>query len=86
MGIDPDRWTGRIIEQKKGVVRLLPVAERAKDLLVMPEPARPPIGSRLTRWPGCNSRYSLSWMQRRDPWYVSAAEGVFWTGCRTPGR
>ena len=33
MGIDLDRWTGRIIEQAKGVVRLVPVAERAKDLL-----------------------------------------------------
>ena len=33
MGIDLDRWTGRIIEQAKGVVRLLPVVERAKDLL-----------------------------------------------------
>ena len=33
MGIDLDRWTGRVIDQAKGVVRLLPVAERAKDLL-----------------------------------------------------
>ena len=33
MGIDLDRWTGRIIDQAKGVVRLLPVAERSKDLL-----------------------------------------------------
>ena len=32
MGIDLDVWTGRIIGQKKGVVRLLPVAERARDL------------------------------------------------------
>ena len=32
MGIDLDRWTGRVIGQKKGVVRLLPVAERAKAL------------------------------------------------------
>ena len=32
MGIDLDTWTGRIIGQKKGVVRLLPVAERARDL------------------------------------------------------
>lgn len=32
MGIDLDAWTGRIIRQKKGVVRLLPVAERARDL------------------------------------------------------
>ena len=32
MGIDLDIWTGRIIAQKKGGVRLLPVAERARDL------------------------------------------------------
>ena len=32
MGIDLDRWTGRVIGQSKGVVRLLPVAERALDL------------------------------------------------------
>ena len=32
MGIDLEVWTGRIIGQKKGVVRLLPVAERAKEL------------------------------------------------------
>lgn len=32
MGIDLDRWTGRIIGQEKGVVRLLPVSERARDL------------------------------------------------------
>ena len=32
MGIDLDTWTGRVIDQKKGVVRLLPVAERSRDL------------------------------------------------------
>ena len=32
MGIDLDAWTGRIIGQDKGVVRLLPVAERVRDL------------------------------------------------------
>ena len=32
MGIDLDRWTGRIIGQEKGVVRLLPVNERTPDL------------------------------------------------------
>ena len=32
MGIDLTEWAGRIIEQKKGVVRLLPVGERAKTL------------------------------------------------------
>ena len=32
MGIDLDFWTGRVIGQAKGMVRLLPVAERAKRL------------------------------------------------------
>ena len=32
MGIDLDAWTGRIVEQQKGVVRLLPVSDRAKQL------------------------------------------------------
>ena len=32
MGIDLDIWTDRIISQKKGVVRLLPVADRARSL------------------------------------------------------
>ena len=32
MGIDLAHWTGRIIGQEKGVVRLLPVSERATDL------------------------------------------------------
>ena len=32
MGIDLERWTGRIVAQAKGVVRLLPVADRAADL------------------------------------------------------
>ena len=33
MGIELDAWTDRIIAQQKGVVRLLPVANRAKQLL-----------------------------------------------------
>ena len=32
MGIDLATWTGRIIGQAKGVVRLLPVAERSRYL------------------------------------------------------
>ena len=32
MGIDLDRWTGRLIAPEKGVVRLLPAAERARLL------------------------------------------------------
>ena len=32
LGIDLEKWDGRIVEIEKGVVRLLPVAERAKQL------------------------------------------------------
>jgi hypothetical protein len=32
LGIDLPKWEGRVIEIKKGVVRLLPIAERAKQL------------------------------------------------------
>ena len=32
LGIDLDTWKGRIIETKKGIVRLLPIAERATQL------------------------------------------------------
>ena len=32
LGIDLPKWERRIIETKKGVVRLLPIAERAKQL------------------------------------------------------
>lgn len=32
LGIDLPRWEGRVIDTKKGVVRLLPIAERAKQL------------------------------------------------------
>ena len=32
LGIELPRWEGRVIETKKGVVRLLPIAERAKQL------------------------------------------------------
>ena len=32
LGIDLDTWEGRVIETKKGVVRLLPIAERATQL------------------------------------------------------
>lgn len=32
LGIDLPKWEGRVIEIKKGVVRLLPIVERAKQL------------------------------------------------------
>ena len=33
LGIELPKWEGRVIETKKGVVRLLPIAERAKQTL-----------------------------------------------------
>ena len=32
LGIALPQWEGRVIETKKGVVRLLPITERAKQL------------------------------------------------------
>jgi hypothetical protein len=32
LGIDLPKWEGRVIETKKGIVRLLPISERAKQL------------------------------------------------------
>jgi len=32
LGIELQKWEGRVIETKKGIVRLLPIAERAKQL------------------------------------------------------
>ncbi|MCY4232375.1 MAG: DUF1156 domain-containing protein [Bacteroidetes bacterium] len=32
MGIDLDEWTGKIISQQKGIVRLMPVMDRSKEL------------------------------------------------------
>jgi hypothetical protein len=32
LGIELPKWEGRVVETKKGIVRLLPVAERAKQL------------------------------------------------------
>ena len=60
MGIDLDRWTDHIIGQEKGVVRLLPVAERARELFGEDGArAPPPTGSRATRTPTCSRRSSL---------------------------
>ncbi len=47
LGIELPRWEGRVIEIKKGVVRLLPVAERAKQLFG--EPGAEAVAARLER-------------------------------------
>jgi hypothetical protein len=45
LGIDLPKWEGRVIETKKGVVRLLPIAERAKQLFG--EDGAQPVAARL---------------------------------------
>ena len=66
MGIDLDVWTGRIIGQEKGVVRLLPVGERARNSSAKMALVLPPTGSRATRTPACSRRSSPNWTPRRS--------------------
>ena len=47
LGIELPKWEGRVIETKKGVVRLLPVAERAKQLFG--EDGAQAVAARLSR-------------------------------------
>ena len=61
LGIELPKWEGRVIETKKGVVRLLPIAERAKQLFG--EDGAQAVAARLeqeaasapTRSRGCSS-------------------------------
>ena len=56
MGIDLDRWTGHIIGQGKGVVRLLPVAERARSSSARTAPVPPPTAQeRPARHPAADA-------------------------------
>ena len=54
LGIELPKWEGRVIEIKKGVVRLLPIAERAKQLFG--EDGAQAVATRLeqTAAPGAN--------------------------------
>jgi putative DNA methylase len=49
LGIDLPKWEGRVIEIRKGVVRLLPIAERAKQLFG--EDGAQAVAARLEREP-----------------------------------
>ena len=45
LGVDLPKWEGRVIETKKGVVRLLPIAERSNQLLGAETVHRPCSGA-----------------------------------------
>ncbi|ROQ90900.1 DUF1156 domain-containing protein [Desulfosoma caldarium] len=62
LGIDLPRWEGRIIETKKGVVRLLSIHERAKVLFG--KDGAEAIARRLEKAPAANTRQLVLFMNR----------------------
>ncbi len=65
LGITLPDWEGRIIETKKGVVRLLPVLERAKQLFG--DEGAEAVADRLERLKGGPAQLSLFQEQPRKP-------------------
>jgi len=61
LGIHLDKWEGRIIETEKGVVRLLPVAERAMQLFGDVDASA--ISRRIEQDVKASRNYSFAFMQ-----------------------
>lgn len=61
LGIHLDRWEGRIIETEKGVVRLLPVAERAMQLFGDADASA--ISRRIEQDVKASRNYTFAFMQ-----------------------
>jgi putative DNA methylase len=61
LGIHLDKWKGRIIETEKGIVRLLPVAERASQLFGEADAAA--ISRRIEADVKASRNYSFAFMQ-----------------------
>jgi putative DNA methylase len=61
LGIHLDKWEGRIIEQEKGTVRLLPVVERASQLFGEVDAAA--ISRRIEADVQASRNYSFAFMQ-----------------------
>lgn len=61
LGIHLEKWEGRIIETEKGVVRLLPVTERAKHLFGDADAAT--IGHRIEQDVKASRNYTFAFMQ-----------------------
>lgn len=75
LGIDLPKWEGRVIETKKGVVRLLPVLERAKQLFG--EDGAAAVAARLeqTSIPGTNPLQGILFPDMEAVPKVRAARG-----------
>jgi putative DNA methylase len=65
LGIHLDTWDGRIIESKKGIVRLLPVRERADALLG--EDGAPGAADLIERSRGGEINYEFAFMEKERP-------------------
>jgi hypothetical protein len=61
LGIHLDKWEGRIIETEKGVVRLLPVAERAEQLFGDADASA--ISHRIVQDVNASRNYTFAFMQ-----------------------
>jgi adenine-specific DNA methylase len=61
LGIHLDKWEGRIIETEKGIVRLLPVAERGKQLFGEADASA--IAHRIERDVKVSLNYTFAFMQ-----------------------
>jgi putative DNA methylase len=61
LGIHLDKWEGRIIETDKGIVRLLPVAERGKQLFGEADASA--ISRRIERDVKASRNYTFAFMQ-----------------------
>jgi hypothetical protein len=65
LGIHLDTWDGRIIETKKGIVRLLPVRERADALLG--EDGASGAADLIERTGGDRRNYEFAFMEKERP-------------------
>jgi putative DNA methylase len=65
LGIHLDTWDGRIIESKKGIVRLLPVRERAETLLG--EDGASGAADLIERSRGGEINYEFAFMEKERP-------------------
>ena len=61
LGIHLDKWEGRIIETEKGIVRLLPLAERSKQLFGESDASA--IAHRIERDVQASLNYAFAFMQ-----------------------
>jgi hypothetical protein len=75
LGIELPKWEGRVIETKKGVVRLLPLPERARQLFG--EDGASAVATRLeqTTAPGTNSLQGLLFPEMEAAPKVRGARG-----------